>query len=622
MRLRAFPSHLLQAGVAPLAAVTLIAVGASGTTVLTTPAAQSTGRPAAQTQVLTATPAVDDVLAAPVLSSVSDLEAEAVGLADEFGAVPVDESGRLCPVNELEVRWSEPEGFTHGAFIAPVGPRPADGVEDVNGVVVCGMSTWAFMGFEAAHDGAAWTVTAVPYVNEEVARPEDLNLDAEVDDHADEPATEPTPAKPSPTPSPKPTVETSAWLAGLGAIEPYAAYEPQSACSPTAKAGTVTMKDALLASYPVTRNLGIARACHLGGRSEHKEGRAFDWGAYVSRAGERASVEQFLTQLLATDADGNRHALARRMGVMYVIWNGQIWSAYRPGDGWRRYGGPNPHTDHAHVSLSRAGGAGQTSFFAQGLAAKGVLREVPPGASAINTAAVIAAPSGAARVTTVSARPTEKRQRDAQASVGDSARPARRDGREPFTAEQRAAWEAYQQAAEAERQARREQRRTAEDGQRSEWRERRQETEAQQRTEWQARREAAEAQQRAERQARREAETAKRAEWQQRRAEAEAQQRAEWQARREAETAKRAEWQQRRQEAETAKRAERQRRKEAAETAWRERRQRRQPAPAPSPTPSPSPSPSPTPEPVVTEAEPVVTEPEPVVTEPAPTEGG
>ena len=34
----------------------------------------------------------------------------------------------------------------------------------------------------------------------------------------------------------------------------------------------------LLAAFPTTRSLGIVRACSVGGRSEHKEGRAFDWG--------------------------------------------------------------------------------------------------------------------------------------------------------------------------------------------------------------------------------------------------------------------------------------------------------------------------------------------------------
>ena len=612
MSLSVVRTRLFEAGLAPLAALVAVAMLAPGATALVP--ASSASAPAAPppAPTLTATTVVDEELAAPVVASVEDLEAEAIALADEFGAVPVDESGVLCPVADLEVVWEEPSGYTHGAFVAPVGPAPVHGTTDVNGVVVCGDSTWAFMGFEASAEGASWTVLAVPYVNEEDERPEALNLDADVDahDHAhDDAEAEPAPAEPGPSPSPKATVDTSAWLAGLGPIEPYAAYEPQSSCSPTAKAGTVTMKDALLSSYPATRNLGIARACHLGGRSEHKEGRAFDWGAYVTRPAERGSVEQFLTQLLATDADGNRHALARRMGVMYVIWNGQIWSAYRPQDGWRRYGGPNPHTDHAHVSLSYAGGAGRTSFFTQNLAAKGIFSQVPPGASAINTAAVVAAPSRPPAATSVAARPSEStRPREEAARTGwrqTSAsgeqvshveRQAARERRQAAEAERRAAWEAARQAGEAERQQRAAER--------------------------QARREAAEAQRQAEVQRRREAEEARHAERQARREAGEAQRQAELQRRREAEEARRAERQaqreaaeaarqaelQRRREAEEARRAERQRQREAAEAA---RRARRRPAPSPSPTTSPTPTPAP-----------AVSEPAPVVSEPAPTESG
>lgn len=39
---------------------------------------------------------------------------------------------------------------------------------------------------------------------------------------------------------------------------------------------------------------------------------------------------------------------ASQRGVSYVIYNHQIWS---PGRGWHPYHGPNPHTDHVHVSF-------------------------------------------------------------------------------------------------------------------------------------------------------------------------------------------------------------------------------------------------------------------------------
>jgi hypothetical protein len=147
------------------------------------------------------------------------------------------------------------------------------------------------------------------------------------------------------------------------AIEGFAKYQGQTVCSPTAKPGTVKLKNLLLKTYPGTRSLGISRSCSAGGQSEHKEGRAFDWGVRYSSTSERAKASAFLTWLLKTDAAGNRAANARRLGVMYVIWNKRIWGAYAAGSGWRPYGGSNPHTDHVHISLSRAGGAGTVSFW-------------------------------------------------------------------------------------------------------------------------------------------------------------------------------------------------------------------------------------------------------------------
>jgi len=146
-------------------------------------------------------------------------------------------------------------------------------------------------------------------------------------------------------------------------IEGFATYQKQTVCSPTAKPGTVKLKNLLLRTYPSSRSLGISRSCSAGGTSEHKEGRAFDWGVRVTSTTERAAASSFLTWLMKTDAKGNKAANARRLGVMYVIWNKRIWGAYAANSGWRTYNGSNPHTDHVHISLSRAGGAGTTSFW-------------------------------------------------------------------------------------------------------------------------------------------------------------------------------------------------------------------------------------------------------------------
>ena len=161
-------------------------------------------------------------------------------------------------------------------------------------------------------------------------------------------------------------------------IEALSPYQGQSMCSPTAKPGVAALRDLVLRSYPGTRNLGITRACTVGGRSEHKEGRAFDWGVNVNNPAEKAAADDLLRWLHATDAHGNRFANARRLGIQYVIWNRRIWSSYAPT--WRAYTGPSPHTDHVHISFNWPGANKQTSFWTGRVvnATAGTVPSAPP----------------------------------------------------------------------------------------------------------------------------------------------------------------------------------------------------------------------------------------------------
>ena len=146
-------------------------------------------------------------------------------------------------------------------------------------------------------------------------------------------------------------------------IESLAPYVGQSICSPGAKPGTAAFATMLLRTYKSSRSLGISRSCSVGAASEHKEGRAFDWGVSVGSAQDRRSVQALFRWLLKTDRHGNRYAMARRLGIQYMIWNRRIWGAYAASSGWRRYTGANPHTDHVHFSLSWAGARKKTSFW-------------------------------------------------------------------------------------------------------------------------------------------------------------------------------------------------------------------------------------------------------------------
>ena len=154
-------------------------------------------------------------------------------------------------------------------------------------------------------------------------------------------------------------------------VEDYASYEPQTNCSPNAKPGALKLSQWLQKQYPGSGSLGISRSCNDGGVSEHKEGRAFDWAVNVNSARDRAYVNDFFARIFATDAEGNAAALARRMGIMYLIWNDHIYSSYY-GFKARDYKGCKVlsicsatlrHRNHVHISLSRAGGAGLTSWY-------------------------------------------------------------------------------------------------------------------------------------------------------------------------------------------------------------------------------------------------------------------
>ncbi|MFC5241103.1 FG-GAP repeat domain-containing protein [Streptomyces atrovirens] len=146
------------------------------------------------------------------------------------------------------------------------------------------------------------------------------------------------------------------------AIDAYASYDPQDTCDPTAKPGTLGLRDLLDEAYG-SHTSYVTRACGDGGTSEHKEGRALDYMLNYNNSGERAIADDILTWLLKTDRHGNKHANARRLGIMYLIWDDKIWSSSQAADGWREYSGSNPHRDHIHFSLSWAGARKQTSWW-------------------------------------------------------------------------------------------------------------------------------------------------------------------------------------------------------------------------------------------------------------------
>ncbi len=156
-------------------------------------------------------------------------------------------------------------------------------------------------------------------------------------------------------------------------IDAPARYEGQVTCTKAAQPGTRALARYLLARYPGTKSMGLMRSCGSGGRSEHKDGRAFDWGADVNKRMQKHMAYHFIRAALASDAWGNKAVLARRLGIMYIIYNDTIWSSYRNF-------APQPylhaacstkatcsrslrHLDHVHISLGYGGAAAQTSWY-------------------------------------------------------------------------------------------------------------------------------------------------------------------------------------------------------------------------------------------------------------------
>jgi hypothetical protein len=157
------------------------------------------------------------------------------------------------------------------------------------------------------------------------------------------------------------------------AIDLPAFYEKQTVCDPTAKPGATALADLLVTTYgPAT--IYIPRSC-TSSTSEHFDGRAVDWMRSVRVPAEKEMADAFVAWLLAPALDGTPHEMARRLGIMYIIWDNRMIRMYDVARGWTEYGncldaanaGPGMdtscHRNHVHLSLSWDGAAGITSWW-------------------------------------------------------------------------------------------------------------------------------------------------------------------------------------------------------------------------------------------------------------------
>ena len=153
-------------------------------------------------------------------------------------------------------------------------------------------------------------------------------------------------------------------------IDNYA-KKPAYTCDPTVKPGTKALAELLKSTYGYVYS-GLTRGCSSGttNKSFHKMGMAFDWGVNVYDTAKRNAADEVIAWLLATDEHGNKHALARRLGITQIIWNDRIWNSsvrqWRPYNAVKNCGSYTDrcrHRNHIHFSLSADGAHQRTSWW-------------------------------------------------------------------------------------------------------------------------------------------------------------------------------------------------------------------------------------------------------------------
>ena len=112
-----------------------------------------------------------------------------------------------------------------------------------------------------------------------------------------------------------------------GPVDPYASYQGEDGCRAHPMKGTKQLAAWIDKKFDGGTASASMRPCSSS-VSEHQDGRAIDWSMDAAKAADRDEVDRFLAKIFATDADGEEHALARRMGIMYVIWNDHMYRAY------------------------------------------------------------------------------------------------------------------------------------------------------------------------------------------------------------------------------------------------------------------------------------------------------
>lgn len=133
-------------------------------------------------------------------------------------------------------------------------------------------------------------------------------------------------------------------------------WQATYSCDPNNKRGMVAFAEMISKHYNRPRYY-TSRACEAGNTSQHGDGRAVDWPMNAYDSDDKAIGDAVAYWLTANNGE-----MARRFGIMSVIWNKRSWYQSYPGS-WNDYTGPSTHTDHLHISFTWDGAMKRTSWW-------------------------------------------------------------------------------------------------------------------------------------------------------------------------------------------------------------------------------------------------------------------
>lgn len=155
-------------------------------------------------------------------------------------------------------------------------------------------------------------------------------------------------------------------------MDPVREYVGQRKCIRHPQKGTVALARLIRQRYgPITT--GLNRGC-LKDQSEHYDGRAIDWMVNSRNRAQARKGDDFV-KWLTMSRGPHIAAMARRLGIMYLIWRDRVWKIYQAELGWQPYrecltpafrspaNDNDCHRNHVHISLTWDGALKRSSWW-------------------------------------------------------------------------------------------------------------------------------------------------------------------------------------------------------------------------------------------------------------------